>query len=120
LTARTAIPANMTAGQPASLGNYAGKALLVVDVASKCGLTPQYEGPEKSQAEFGANGFSVPGVPANDFGGQERGSTEELAELRSTRFSVSFPLHERIVVPGADKHPLRAAPNETIAAELAQ
>ncbi|WP_420383534.1 glutathione peroxidase [Novosphingobium sp.] len=109
MTALTDIGVNTIAGQPTSLGDYAGNVLLVVNVASKCGLTPQYEGLEKLQAEFGAQGFSVLGFPANDFGAQEPGTNEEIAEFCSAKFSVSFPMFEKIVVTGADKHPLYAA-----------
>jgi glutathione peroxidase len=112
MTALTDISVKTITGEPTSLGDYAGKVLLVVNVASKCGLTPQYEGLEKLQEEFGAKGFSVLGFPANDFGGQEPGSNEEIAEFCSTKFSVSFPMHEKIVVSGADKHPLYAALTE--------
>ena len=112
MTALTDISVKTITGEPTSLGDYAGKVLLVVNVASKCGLTPQYEGLEKLQSEFGAKGFSVLGFPANDFGGQEPGSNEEIAEFCSTKFSVSFPMHEKIVVSGADKHPLYAALTE--------
>ncbi|WP_428334541.1 glutathione peroxidase [Novosphingobium sp.] len=109
MTALTDIGVNTIAGQPTSLGDYAGKVLLVVNVASKCGLTPQYEGLEKLQAEFGDQGFSVLGFPANDFGAQEPGTNAEIAEFCSATFRVSFPMHEKIVVTGADKHPLYAA-----------
>ena len=112
MTALTDISVKTITGEPTSLGDYAGKVLLVVNVASKCGLTPQYEGLEKLQSEFGAKGFSVLGFPANDFGGQEPGSNEEISEFCSTKFSVSFPMHEKIVVSGADKHPLYAALTE--------
>jgi glutathione peroxidase len=109
MTALTDISVNTITGQPSSLSDHAGKVLLVVNVASKCGLTPQYDGLEKLQADYGARGFSVMGFPANDFGAQEPGSNEEIAEFCRTRFSVSFPMHEKIVVTGPDKHPLYAA-----------
>jgi len=109
MTALTDISVNTITGQPSSLSDHAGKVLLVVNVASKCGLTPQYDGLEKLQADYGARGFSVMGFPANDFGAQEPGSNEEIAEFCRTSFSVSFPMHEKIVVTGPDKHPLYAA-----------
>lgn len=109
MTALTEIGVKTIAGQPATLGQYAGKVLLVVNVASKCGLTPQYEALEKLQADLADKGFAVLGFPANDFGGQEPGTNEEIAEFCSAKFSVSFPMFEKIVVSGADKHPLYAA-----------
>ena len=109
MTSLAAIPVNTITGQPTSLADHAGKVLLVVNVASKCGLTPQYEGLEKLQEDLGPKGFSVLGFPANDFGSQEPGSNDEIADFCRTNFSVSFPMHEKIVVTGADKHPLYAA-----------
>ncbi len=83
-------------GEAASLGTYQGKVLLVVNVASACGLTPQYAGLEQLQQRFQAQGFSVLGFPSNEFGGQEPGSSAEIREFCETRFQVSFPLFEKV------------------------
>jgi glutathione peroxidase len=83
-----------------------GKAVLVVNVASKCGLTPQYEGLERLQAQFGDAGFTVLGVPCNQFAGQEPGTPEEIQEFCSATYGVSFPLTEKLAVNGAQRHPL--------------
>ena len=83
--------------------------LLVVNVASKCGLTPQYKGLEQLYETYAGRGFKVLGFPANDFGAQEPGSDEEIAEFCSSRFSVSFPMFSKISVVGAEQHPLYAA-----------
>ncbi len=96
-------------GKDASLADHQGKVLLVVNVASKCGLTPQYDGLEALHERLEGKGFSVLGFPANDFGAQEPGSNEEIADFCRTNFSVRFPMYEKIVVTGADKHPLYAA-----------
>jgi glutathione peroxidase len=93
-------------GEPASLGDLAGKTLLVVNVASKCGLTPQYTGLERLQERFAGQGFSVAGFPCNQFGGQEPGSAEEIQEFCSTTYGVSFPMFEKIEVNGPGRHPL--------------
>ncbi|MGW1783415.1 glutathione peroxidase [Streptomyces sp. NPDC002143] len=93
-------------GGSAELSQYAGQAVLVVNVASKCGLTPQYTGLEKLQEQYAAQGFTVLGVPCNQFLGQEPGSAEEIAEFCSATYGVSFPLTEKIEVNGADRHPL--------------
>ncbi len=104
-----AIPLKTIDGRDASLADYAGKVLLVVNVASKCGLTPQYDGLEALHEKLEGKGFSVLGFPANDFGGQEPGSNEEIAEFCRTNFSVKFPMFAKITVSGPDKHPLYAA-----------
>jgi glutathione peroxidase len=96
-------------GKDSSLADYAGKVLLVVNVASKCGLTPQYEGLEALHEQLEGKGFSVLGFPANDFGAQEPGSNDEIADFCRTNFSVQFPMFEKIAVTGPDKHPLYAA-----------
>jgi glutathione peroxidase len=83
-----------------------GKALLVVNVASKCGLTPQYEGLERLQARFGDAGFTVVGVPCNQFGGQEPGTPEEIQQFCSATYGASFPLTEKLDVNGRHRHPL--------------
>jgi glutathione peroxidase len=105
----SAIPLKTIDGKDASLGDHAGKVLLVVNVASKCGLTPQYEGLEALHERLEGKGFSVLGFPANDFGAQEPGSNDEIADFCRTNFSVRFPMFEKIAVTGADKHPLYAA-----------
>lgn len=86
--------------------------LLVVNVASKCGLTPQYDGLEKLHAEYRDRGFEVLGFPANNFGAQEPGSDSEIAEFCSLTYAVDFPLFSKISVAGEDKHPLYAALTE--------
>jgi glutathione peroxidase len=93
-------------GTPSSLAPYQGKTLLLVNVASKCGLTPQYEGLEKLQKTYEDKGFSVLGFPCNQFAGQEPGSPEEIADFCSTTYGVSFPLFEKIDVNGEHRHPL--------------
>ncbi len=93
-------------GDPASLGDYRGKTLLVVNVASKCGLTPQYEGLERLQKTYGDKGFTVIGFPCNQFGGQEPGSAEEIATFCSATYGVSFPMFEKIEVNGEGRHPV--------------
>ena len=93
-------------GAPTSLADYRGKVLLVVNVASKCGLTPQYEGLEKLYREKKDAGLEVLGFPANNFNGQEPGSEEEIKQFCSLNFDVSFPLFSKISVAGTDVHPL--------------
>jgi glutathione peroxidase len=96
-------------GGPADLAQYRGKATLIVNVASKCGLTPQYAGLEKLQERFGDRGFTVLGVPCNQFMGQEPGGPDEIAEFCSTTYGVTFPLTEKVEVNGAARHPLYQA-----------
>jgi glutathione peroxidase len=93
-------------GEPTSLGDFRGTALLVVNVASKCGLTPQYEGLERLQATYGGRGFSVIGFPCNQFGAQEPGSPEEIATFCSATYGVTFPMMEKVEVNGDDRHPV--------------
>ncbi|MFE8947446.1 glutathione peroxidase [Streptomyces sp. NPDC003233] len=93
-------------GGPANLAQYAGKAVLVVNVASKCGLTPQYTGLEKLQERYADRGFTVLGVPCNQFLGQEPGTAEEIAEFCSATYGVTFPLTEKVEVNGEGRHPL--------------
>jgi glutathione peroxidase len=100
------IPVNTLAGQPSSLGDLDAKTLLVVNVASKCGLTPQYTGLEELHERFSDQGFAVVGFPCNQFGGQEPGSAEEIAEFCSATYGVSFPMFEKIEVNGANRHPI--------------
>jgi glutathione peroxidase len=99
-------PINTLAGEPSSLAEHEGRALLVVNVASKCGLTPQYTGLEELQQTYGERGFTVLGFPCNQFGGQEPGSAEDIATFCSTTYGVSFPLFEKIDVNGPDRHPI--------------
>ena len=93
-------------GEKASLADYEGKALLLVNVASKCGLTPQYEGLEKLHEQYAGRGFEVLGFPCNQFGGQEPGTPEEIREFCDTNYSVAFPLFEKVDVNGAHAHPI--------------
>ncbi|WP_030804902.1 glutathione peroxidase [Streptomyces sp. NRRL F-2799] len=93
-------------GGSAELARYAGQAVLVVNVASKCGLTPQYTGLERLQERFGGRGFTVLGVPCNQFMGQEPGSADEIAEFCSATYGVTFPLTEKVDVNGDGRHPL--------------
>jgi glutathione peroxidase len=100
------IPLRTLSGQPGSLGDLSGKTLLVVNVASQCGLTPQYEGLERLQERYADRGFSVVGFPCNQFGGQEPGTAEEIAEFCSVNYGVSFPMFEKIEVNGPGRHPV--------------
>jgi glutathione peroxidase len=102
------IPLRTLAGEPTSLAALAGTTVLAVNVASKCGLTPQYEGLERLQEKYADQGFSVVGFPCNQFGGQEPGSAEEIQTFCSTTYGVSFPLYEKLDVNGGDRHPLYA------------
>ncbi len=95
-------------GSDADLHDYEGKVALVVNVASKCGLTPQYEGLEKLQRTYGDQGFSVLGFPCNQFLGQEPGTSDEIATFCSATYGVTFPMFEKIDVNGDDQHPLYA------------
>jgi glutathione peroxidase len=99
-------PVNTLSGQTGSLGDLAGKTLLVVNVASKCGLTPQYEGLERLHERFAGRGFSVVGFPCNQFGGQEPGTAEEISEFCSVNYGVTFPMFEKIDVNGPGRHPV--------------
>jgi glutathione peroxidase len=100
------IPVNSLAGQDDSIGAHLGKAALVVNVASKCGLTPQYTALEQLQKTYGEQGFTVLGFPCNQFGGQEPGSAEEIETFCSSTYGVTFPLFEKVEVNGADRHPI--------------
>ena len=94
-------------GTAATLGDLAGpRATLLVNVASRCGLTPQYSGLERLQEKYADRGFGVVGVPCNQFGGQEPGSSEEIATFCSTTYGVTFPLAEKVEVNGDGRHPL--------------
>ena len=100
------IPINTLDGKPASLKDYQGKTVLLVNVASRCGLTPQYEGLERLHERYADRGFTVLGVPCNQFGGQEPGTSEEIQEFCSATYGVTFPLTEKIEVNGDERHPL--------------
>src|SRR6202011_4022512 len=99
-------PIHTLDGKETSLAEQKGKALLVVNVASKCGLTPQYEGLERIHERYADRGFSVLGFPCNQFMGQEPGSPEEIATFCSTTYGVTFPLFEKIDVNGDARHPV--------------
>ena len=96
-------------GSDLPLSKFKGKALLVVNVASQCGLTPQYEGLEKIYEQYRGQGLVVAGFPANDFKSQEPGTNEEIQSFCTTNFGVKFPMFSKITVVGAEKHPLYAA-----------
>jgi glutathione peroxidase len=100
------IPVKTLSGEDSSLGALAGKTLLVVNVASKCGLTPQYATLEALHSRLADRGFSVVGFPCNQFGGQEPGTTEEIEEFCSTTYGVTFPMFEKIEVNGEGRHPI--------------
>jgi len=104
-------------GSDADLGALQGKAVLAVNVASKCGLTPQYAGLEKLQAAYADKGFTVVGFPCNQFMGQEPGTAEEIQTFCSTTYGVTFPIMEKIDVNGDDRHPLYAELTQTADAE---
>jgi glutathione peroxidase len=100
------VPINRLDGTPADLHDYEGKAVLVVNVASRCGLTPQYTGLEELQERYASRGFTVLGVPCNQFGAQEPGTSEEIATFCSTNYGVTFPLTEKVEVNGDGRHAL--------------
>lgn len=105
-TAIQEIPLKTITGQDSSLGDYAGKVLLAVNVASKCGLTPQYAALEAVHKQYADKGFAVIGFPANNFGAQEPGTEAEIQEFCTTNFGVDFPMFAKISVKGDDQHPL--------------
>jgi glutathione peroxidase len=94
------------AGEPASLSDFHGKAVLAVNVASKCGLTPQYEGLERLHERYAERGFTVAGFPCNQFGEQEPGTSEEITTFCSVTYGVTFPMFEKVDVNGEHRHPL--------------
>lgn len=125
------IPLTTIAGQPASLSDYRGKVVLVVNVASQCGLTPQYEGLEKAYAALRDEGLVVLGFPSNDFAGQEPGSEDDIAAFCRGTYGVDFPMFAKVNVNSAPRHPLYAAlieaapvatpaPGGTLRAKLAE
>lgn len=101
-------PVKTLSGDAADLRDFEGKVALVVNVASKCGLTPQYEGLERLQATYGDKGFAVLGFPCNQFGGQEPGTGEEIATFCSTTYGISFPMFDKVEVNGEGRDPLYA------------
>ena len=101
-------PVNTLDGNPSSLADYQGRPVLIVNVASKCGLTPQYTGLEELHERYADQGFSVVGFPCNQFMGQEPGSAEEIQEFCSTTYGVTFPLYEKVDVNGDEQHPIYA------------
>ncbi|MDQ1012284.1 glutathione peroxidase [Streptomyces sp. V4I23] len=107
------IPLHTLTGEPTSLADHRGKAVLVVNVASRCGLTPQYEGLERLQKTYGDRGLTVLGVPCNQFAGQEPGNAEEIGEFCSATYGVTFPLLEKTEVNGEGRHPLYAELTKT-------
>jgi glutathione peroxidase len=108
MTAVQDIPVTTITGEQTSLGDFAGNVLLVVNVASKCGLTPQYEALEAIYRRYKDQGLVVLAFPANNFGGQEPGTHEEIVEFCNVNYDVSFPLFAKISVVGEDQHPLYA------------
>jgi len=100
------IPVHRITGEAATLADYRGKVLLVVNVASQCGLTPQYDALEKLYTRFKDSGLVVLGFPANDFGSQEPGSNEEIQSFCRSNFGVNFPMFSKIAVTGPETHPL--------------
>lgn len=116
------IPVEKITGEPASLAAFKGSVVLVVNVASKCGLTPQYEGLEKLYEQYRGQGLVIAGFPANDFKQQEPGTNEEIQSFCKLNYGVSFPLFSKITVVGPEKHPLykaliAAQPKATSASE---
>jgi glutathione peroxidase len=93
-------------GGSTDLSGYQGTAMLIVNVASRCGLTPQYEALERLHERYADRGFTVLGVPCNQFAGQEPGTADEIAEFCSTTYGVTFPMTEKVEVNGASRHPL--------------
>ena len=96
-------------GSPADLHDHEGEALLIVNVASKCGLTPQYETLEALQKKYAPQGFTVVGFPCNQFGGQEPGTAEEIQQFCSSTYGVTFPMMEKVEVNGPGRHPIYQA-----------
>jgi glutathione peroxidase len=97
---------NSLDGKPAPLADYRGKVVLIVNVASKCGYTPQYTGLEKIYEKYKDQGFVILGFPANNFGGQEPGTNEEIKTFCSSKYQVTFPMYSKVSVKGADSTPL--------------
>jgi glutathione peroxidase len=102
------IPVRTLAGEPTTLGALSARSLLIVNVASQCGSTPQYEGLERLHRRFADRGFAVAGFPCNQFGEQEPGTSEEIAQFCRTRYDVTFPMFEKVNTRGPGQHPLYA------------
>ncbi|HEU0191106.1 MAG TPA: glutathione peroxidase [Mycobacterium sp.] len=117
MTALTEIPLTTLEGEPTSLADYADRAVLVVNVASKCGLTPQYSALEQLAENYAGRGLTVIGVPCNQFLGQEPGTAEEIRTFCSTNYGVTFPLLAKTDVNGPDRHPLYAQLTQTADAD---
>jgi glutathione peroxidase len=100
------IPINSIDGKAGQMGEQQGKVTLMVNVASKCGLTPQYEGMQRLHDNYAARNFAVLGFPCNQFGAQEPGTPDEIVEFCSVNYGVTFPLFEKIDVNGPDRHPI--------------
>ncbi len=100
------VPVASITGEPTTLASFEGHVLLIVNTASKCGLTPQYEGLEKLYSTYKHCGFDVLGFPTNDFAGQEPGTNQEIQKFCETSFGVDFPMFEKVVATGPAKHPL--------------
>lgn len=103
------IPVKDINGKETSLKAYDGKVLLVVNVASKCGYTPQYESLEATYKKYKAQGFAILGFPCNDFGAQEPGTNDEIKQFCSSKYNVTFPLFDKLHVKGPEQHPLYTA-----------
>jgi glutathione peroxidase len=114
------IPLTMIDGQQANFGYFKGKTVLVVNVASECGLTPQYEALEALYRKYSDKDFVILGVPSNQFMGQEPGNAEDIQEFCSINYGVTFPLAEKADVNGADRHPLYAVLTKFRSGELAE
>jgi glutathione peroxidase len=100
------IPFKTINGNDSTLAAFKGKVVLIVNTASECGYTPQYEGLEKLYEKYKDKGLVIVGFPANNFGGQEPGTNEQIAKFCSTKYSVTFPMMAKVSAKGADKHPL--------------
>ena len=111
------LPVNSLEGEPDAMSELKGKVTLVVNVASKCGLTPQYTGLERVHEKYADRGFSVVGFPCNQFMGQEPGTPAEIREFCTTEYNVTFPLTEKIDVNGAQRHPIYSELTQTADAE---
>src|SRR5215510_2687312 len=103
------IPLKDINGKDTSLKAYKGQVLLIVNVASKCGYTPQYKSLEATYRKYKSQGFEVLGFPCNQFGGQEPGTNEEIKQFCSSKYDVTFPLFDKLDVKGANQHPLYVA-----------
>ncbi|MEP7203810.1 MAG: glutathione peroxidase [Ilumatobacteraceae bacterium] len=110
-------PIHTLRGDETSLSAFDGKAILAVNVASKCGLTPQYTGLEALQKQYADRGFTVVGFPSNQFGAQEPGTAEEIETFCSTTYGVTFPMMEKIDVNGDDRHPIYSELTQTADAD---